>query len=62
MKAYTVLGYANTTEGYALCLDCYHEFVDSPEAENSPSWWPIFAGDEGLSEYTCDHCLTRLDS
>jgi hypothetical protein len=53
---YTVVGY--TTDNKCVCESCF----SSIDKENLDSAEPIFAGNEDLSDLTCEMCNFTLDT
>jgi len=49
MRSYDVVGYANTEEGYCICLDCINE-------ADKDKFAPIFADSEWDYCPSCDVC------
>ena len=54
MKSFDVVGYANTEDGYCICLDCINE-------DDKERFQPIFADSEWDSYPTCDVCLETIE-
>jgi hypothetical protein len=54
---FAVTGYANTHDGYTVCLDCWSLY---PQLVRD-TMMPIFAGDEWDYAPSCDTCLTSID-
>lgn len=54
MHSYDVLGYANTEDGYCICLDCI------TEAEKE-TFYPIFADSEWDCYPSCDRCFEAIE-
>ena len=54
MKAYEVIGHAY--DGAVYCIDC-----GLPDGVTTEDAHPVFAGDEGAFEMTCDVCHCKLE-
>jgi len=54
MKSYDVVGYANTEDGYRVCLDCVTE-------KEKAEFHPIFADSEWDAYPSCDRCLEAIE-
>ena len=54
MNSCDVVGYANTEDGYCICLDCVTD-------EQKEAFHPIFADSEWDAYPSCDGCLGAID-
>ena len=53
MNCYDVVGYADTENGYCVCLNCVTE-------EEKAKFHPIFADSEWDAYPSCDRCLEAI--
>lgn len=57
MKAWEIVGYADTENGAVYCLDC----ARSHPPDQLSAYTPIFASSEDWELNTCDDCLALLN-
>jgi len=53
-KSYEIVGYANTEDGYYICLSC----IEEDEKEN---FKPLFLSDEYDYIPSCDRCFSCIE-